>query len=199
MSITFLWCITLGVLFLSIDRHQIHGLEWFGDWSLNCDFPGNDLWSEKCRVDDCLVVCASRPGCTHYVWTSSDGICWLKGGLVKRSDAVEKPSMNGRCGLLIGDGFDGQENSCLPGTEGTSCDGNMFTVVDLEKFKCVFEGFDAALIENYYQQFQSATWKPKTDGEAAVYLNYVYLITAGLRKLEAYCQPSNTSSTFSSC
>ena len=198
MLFTSFWCITFGLFILSIDLHQSHGLEWFGDWSLNCDFPGNDLWSEKCDAEDCLLMCASRSGCTHYVWTSSDGICWLKGGLVKKSDAVEKPSLNGRCGLLIGDGSDGSETTCASGTADGSCDGNMFMVVDLEKFKCVFEGFDAALIEHYYQQFQSATWKPKTEQEAAVYLNYVFSMTAGLRKLDVYCQPSNASSTFSS-
>jgi len=183
--------ITFVIVFLLNYFDQINSLKWFNDWSDNCDFPGNDLWSVKSKPDDCIVQCAAYPRCTHFVWTSSDKICWLKSGSVTKDDAVEKPLSSGRCGLLISGVSEDEEYHCESENGDASCYENLPSVISLDEFKCVFDDVDAALVENYYQQFLSAKWKPKTNEEAVVYLSYVYLITSSLRKVDIYCQSSN--------
>lgn len=55
------------------------------DYAVGCDFNGNDIESENSTKDDCVELCKSTQGCTHYSW--SNGICYKKSGFVFKPNA----------------------------------------------------------------------------------------------------------------
>ena len=56
------------------------------DWTLACDFPGNDITSIDLTPELCGGTCSNVQGCSHYVFR--EGVCHLKAGAVVRDDAV---------------------------------------------------------------------------------------------------------------
>ena len=74
-------------------------INWQGLWALNCDFYDNDLSSAKVPGAECSNKCVQTSGCTHFSWNSYEGgTCWMKKGLVSKSDAFYKA--NTVCGLV---------------------------------------------------------------------------------------------------
>jgi hypothetical protein len=55
------------------------------DWTLDCDFPGNDISKALVSVSSCVYECLKNPGCSHYTWkTSKGGLCLMKKGTVSK-------------------------------------------------------------------------------------------------------------------
>ncbi|KAJ3199026.1 hypothetical protein HDU67_003164, partial [Dinochytrium kinnereticum] len=68
------------------------------EWSLGCDWVGNDITTVSGASESCGDHCIRTSGCTHFAWTYNDGgTCWLKGS----RDAPELvASTHGMCGFL---------------------------------------------------------------------------------------------------
>ena len=70
------------------------------DWAPNCDFFNNDLANANVAAPLCGPRCLQTPGCTHYTWNLyNGGTCWMKSGLVKRSDAFYVAQSDFVCGI----------------------------------------------------------------------------------------------------
>lgn len=71
-------------------------VEWETEnWTVDCDFPGNEFKRELASRQQCLERCETLPDCTHYSWFY--GICYIKSGRVRKEDAI--PKKNFVCGL----------------------------------------------------------------------------------------------------
>ena len=71
-------------------------VEWETEnWTVDCDFPGNEFKRELASRQQCLERCETLPDCTHYSWFY--GICYIKSGRVRKQDAI--PKKNFVCGL----------------------------------------------------------------------------------------------------
>lgn len=76
---------------------------WNGkNWALGCDFRGNDLKNVLSRSEECEVLCASNPQCTHYTWNNAfGGSCWMKHyNGVSKKDAVVTLDVSFVCGVI---------------------------------------------------------------------------------------------------
>ena len=62
-----------------------------------CNFFGNDLKNVNSMREDCSEKCKQTKGCTHYTWTN--GTCWMKKGLISKSD-TSQVSGDYVCGIL---------------------------------------------------------------------------------------------------
>jgi hypothetical protein len=48
-------------------------------------------------------LCAVITGCTHYTWTTiNGGTCWIKQGVVFKSDAIYTNDNSMTCGIVTG-------------------------------------------------------------------------------------------------
>jgi hypothetical protein len=55
------------------------------DWTLDCDFPGNEIAKAFTSLSNCPYKCMNTPGCSHYTWkTIKGGLCLLKKGSVSK-------------------------------------------------------------------------------------------------------------------
>ncbi len=79
-------------------------LETNGIWGKNCDFIGNDLYSQISvpDINSCLQLCQTTIKCTHVTFTEIGSTvsneCWLKENNVTQNDAIF--SLNYSCGIL---------------------------------------------------------------------------------------------------
>jgi beta-glucanase (GH16 family) len=97
----------LLVLTLSLTFYKVNvsSLNWNGAgthimWSMNCDFPGNDLSQVSSNGENCGPKCDKTPDCTHFTWTDHNGgTCFMKKGKVTINDAsaLGKFSVCGIC------------------------------------------------------------------------------------------------------
>ena len=68
-------------------------------WSLNCDFPGNDLKNVGLAPDVCAFECRITLGCTHYHWRNN--FCFLKSNIsITKANAVINNDQQTICGIL---------------------------------------------------------------------------------------------------
>ncbi|GAV00590.1 hypothetical protein RvY_11416 [Ramazzottius varieornatus] len=67
------------------------GLKWVGNWALDCDFPGDDLFIHQfSESTQCDLACLNTPGCTHFAWSDiGGGTCGLKEGGKSKEDAIK--------------------------------------------------------------------------------------------------------------
>lgn len=78
-----------------------------GNYANGCDFPGNDLNKIQSKSEECGSLCDRRRECTHYTWVpfdnedSNNGICWLKRGPVRITDAIPTQDLFISCGLTV--------------------------------------------------------------------------------------------------
>ncbi|CAF1241041.1 unnamed protein product [Rotaria sordida] len=77
-------------------------INWNGTLeALACDFFQNDLSDARIPSDLCRGKCAQTPNCTHYTWTKySEGTCWMKFGLVCKSNAIHTNDSSMLCGIM---------------------------------------------------------------------------------------------------
>ncbi|CAI5494967.1 unnamed protein product [Closterium sp. Naga37s-1] len=70
-------------------------------WSLNCDWKGNDIGQAAGKGDTCGKQCLSRADCSHFTWTAENGgTCLLKGAI----NATELVAATGTsCGYRVTD------------------------------------------------------------------------------------------------
>jgi hypothetical protein len=88
-------CILVSVVFV----HNVHGINWQGNWATDCDFTGNDLSNFQTNGADCGGKCAQTSGCTHFAWNSyNGGTCWLKESEVTKDDAIVSSGVV--CGVI---------------------------------------------------------------------------------------------------
>ncbi|CAI5534434.1 unnamed protein product [Closterium sp. Naga37s-1] len=70
-------------------------------WSLNCDWKGNDIGQAAGKGDTCGKQCLSRADCTHFTWTAENGgTCRLKGA-INATELV--PATGTSCGYRVTD------------------------------------------------------------------------------------------------
>ncbi|CAI5980486.1 unnamed protein product [Closterium sp. NIES-65] len=74
-------------------------------WSLDCDWVGNDIGRAAGKGETCGQQCLSRADCTHWTWSAfNGGTCWLKGAI----NATELVAATGTsCGYRVGDSATG--------------------------------------------------------------------------------------------
>ncbi len=87
----------------------IKDIQWHGDWTVECEFPGNNIKPVVSLAELCGQICFDTAGCTHFSWSSYRSICWLKSGEVSRENAV--PKQGSKCGIVIQ-----SKNNVLPMT-----------------------------------------------------------------------------------
>ncbi|CAF0897257.1 unnamed protein product [Adineta steineri] len=77
---------------------------WNGNnWAMSCDFrfPGNELLNVQVSANLCGPKCAQTPKCTHFTWTrANNGTCWMKKGIVSKTDAFSTNDTTMVCGIL---------------------------------------------------------------------------------------------------
>ncbi|CAF3881220.1 unnamed protein product [Rotaria sp. Silwood1] len=86
-----------------MDNAPKSGIQWNANNSASaCYFRGNDMSNVLTASDLCAGQCAQTSGCTHFVWsTYMGGTCWMKSGVVSKSDAIHTGDTNMVCGLVI--------------------------------------------------------------------------------------------------
>ena len=58
-------------------------------WAKACDFKGDYIKYQITNKNMCGTACKSNSLCTHFVWTPyNGGTCYMKSGIVSKSDAV---------------------------------------------------------------------------------------------------------------
>lgn len=77
----------LTFLFLTMFAFTTRAYYWHdvsgNKWAMDCNFPGNDLYSIQMPAEQCGGKCYSVNECTHWTWTNyNGGTCWLKKGLL---------------------------------------------------------------------------------------------------------------------
>ena len=94
--ILFFVCIIcgVGILFAQV--------QWNGNnWAVSCQFVGNDIGSVRVSGEECGSACYHNSACTHFTWTKDmGGTCWLKLGVVRKSDAVFTDNPQMTCGIV---------------------------------------------------------------------------------------------------
>ncbi|CAF3497074.1 unnamed protein product [Rotaria sp. Silwood1] len=76
-------------------------IRWQGNWAFSCDFPGNDINDVHGSSEECGEECSRTPECTHFTWTAwQDGTCWLKKGVVSKSQAIQIADKTQVCGII---------------------------------------------------------------------------------------------------
>lgn len=104
ISITFLLKLSLVLYLIQV----FHGQNWqIGEggvsWSQACDFTNRDFISAQIPGEQCGQKCISTSGCSHFTWTTYlGGTCWMKYGVVKKSDAFVNNDKSSVCGILPG-------------------------------------------------------------------------------------------------
>ena len=152
-----------------------NGIQWNGNWAMNCDFNGNELSNVQSPGELCSTKCAETNGCTHYTWTNwNGGTCWMKSGSVSKSNAFSSSDPSSVCGVLT--------DQPAPG-------GNTGDTINEERFRCVFEGLDDGTRRQRFDGLRQSGWNPKNVDEAAVFLAHVYHETDGLKTTTEYCAP----------
>ncbi|CAI5476034.1 unnamed protein product [Closterium sp. Yama58-4] len=74
-------------------------------WSLDCDWVGNDIGRAAGKGETCGQQCLSRADCTHWTWSAfNGGTCWLKGA-INATELV--PATGTSCGYRVGDSATG--------------------------------------------------------------------------------------------
>jgi len=69
-------------------------------WANGCDFKGRDFKNVRVSSDRCGPTCKVTLECTHYVWTKfNGGTCWMKNGIVLRSQAILTGDNSMVCGI----------------------------------------------------------------------------------------------------
>ena len=91
------------ILALSLLGSSAMAVNWQpGDWAFACDFKGGDIGKAQIRGEDCGGKCVDTSGCTHFTWTTfNGGTCWMKGGSVSKSDAVDTGDQSMVCGIVM--------------------------------------------------------------------------------------------------
>ncbi|XP_037031091.1 limulus clotting factor C-like isoform X2 [Bradysia coprophila] len=94
----------------SVDRLAVCGIvenvshiSWNeSNLAFGCDFWENDLANVKTYDHhECNIRCASREGCTHFVWNDyNGGTCWMKENSVGRNDAFVGKDRSVVCGIV---------------------------------------------------------------------------------------------------
>jgi astacin len=84
-----------------IDRDIV---QWIVDgkatYANNCDFAGNDIRYQSSAPNQCGGICEADSQCTHFTWANHNGgTCYLKGGPVHVSDAVNV-NFSTSCGVI---------------------------------------------------------------------------------------------------
>ncbi len=96
-----------------------HSIKWERHneikWAWACNFPMKDFSNAKTGVISCRGLCAATTGCTHFTWikrsknnpyqfvemeASGIGLCSMKSGSVRRSDAFYTNNYNMVCGIV---------------------------------------------------------------------------------------------------
>ena len=103
--VNYLWSL-IFITFLSINSLSggivKRSINWNGDWAFACDFHNNDLDNVQIAGADCGGKCAHTTGCTHFTWTTyNGGTCWMKKGLVSKSDAFSTNDVTMVCGVVV--------------------------------------------------------------------------------------------------
>ncbi|CAI5992064.1 unnamed protein product [Closterium sp. NIES-64] len=74
-------------------------------WSLDCDWVGNDIGRAAGKGETCGQQCLSRADCTHWTWSAfNGGTCWLKGA-INATELV--PATGTSCGYRVTDSATG--------------------------------------------------------------------------------------------
>ena len=73
------------------------------DWSLSCDFIGNDIETKHIPNNQCGQACHDLPNCTHFVGKADvdNGTCFLKTGYITMDDFVQYEG-DSVCGINVG-------------------------------------------------------------------------------------------------
>jgi hypothetical protein len=83
-----------------LNKWAVEKIIWLGDWSNGCFFKGASLTSLIVKnVQDCKKQCKLAGDCTHYHYQDSVKKCWLKEGLVSKTNAT-KIKDNVVCGII---------------------------------------------------------------------------------------------------
>ncbi|CAF3259932.1 unnamed protein product [Rotaria sp. Silwood2] len=92
----------VNILVLDYVRGDIN---WNGNnWAMSCDFRGSDLSNVQVASNLCGGKCVETQGCTHFTWTQyNGGTCWMKYGIVSKSDAFATTDTTMICGVNNGD------------------------------------------------------------------------------------------------
>ncbi|OWA55033.1 putative Vascular endothelial growth factor receptor 3 [Hypsibius exemplaris] len=113
----------------TVARRTKSEISWTGNMGVACDWPSHDIGSvASSNPENCNRHCAATPRCTHFVWIpahkddqGSGEMCFMKSGIISRSDAIANPIRNlaarakSVCGLLT---------SLTPPLDQPACDGN---------------------------------------------------------------------------
>lgn len=111
--------ISIFIICLNSSLITSNAINWQGDWAMNCDFVGKDLKHERTTGAQCSSTCKSTTGCTHFSWTKTDGICWMKTGGASKSEASWSAASGSVCGVVNGVSTGGSS------TGGSSTDGSI--------------------------------------------------------------------------
>lgn len=81
---------------------KVQAVTWqSGNWAFACDFKGNDLTNTRVSADQCGPKCVSTNGCSHFTWTTyNGGTCWMKQGVVSKSNAFDTNDRSMVCGVV---------------------------------------------------------------------------------------------------
>ena len=81
-------------------------INWNGNnWAMSCDFNNNEPINYLTNIlssgSNCGGLCYNTAGCTHFAWSwYNGGTCFMKKGLIQKSNAVLISNPNSVCGII---------------------------------------------------------------------------------------------------